>query len=142
MKRFENIEKVSVSCQKHLQGSYPPNNFLPVSSRVGKGSSIKYLVLQVHYGKLDHLPAAGDDSGVVLEFTTQPQPKIAGVLLLGTGGLAPPRSTTFFESACEIEDGRKIHPFAFRVHTHALGEERKIKSLLEEWSQVKRWITT
>lgn len=49
--------------------------------------------------------------------------QIAGVLLLGTGGLAPPHSTTFFETACEIEDGREIHPFAYRTHTHSLGEK-------------------
>ncbi|XP_059085874.1 peptidylglycine alpha-hydroxylating monooxygenase-like [Tigriopus californicus] len=93
-----------------------------VGFRIGKDSSIKYLVLQVHYGKLDNLPSSGDDSGVFLQFTEKPQPKVAGVLLLGTGGLAPPHSTTFFETACEIDDPRVIHPFAYRVHTHALGK--------------------
>ena len=57
----------------------------------------------------------------VIEFTSVEQPKVAGVLLLGTGGMAPPHSTTFFDTACEIEDGRVIHPFAFRTHTHRLG---------------------
>lgn len=97
-------------------------NVFQFSLRIGKGSSIKYLVLQVHYGKLDNLPSSGDDSGVFLQFTEKPQPKVAGVLLLGTGGLAPPHSTTFFETACEIDDPRVIHPFAYRVHTHSLGK--------------------
>ncbi len=37
-----------------------------VGFRVGKGSGIKYLVLQVHYAHLDMIPASGDDSGVIL----------------------------------------------------------------------------
>ena len=50
------------------------------------------------------------------------QPKTAGVILLGTGGQAPPHTTTFFETACEMEDPRTIHPLAFRTHAHALGK--------------------
>ncbi len=83
----------------------------------------------MHYASVDHIPASGDDSGVFLEFTHEEQPKIAGVLLLGTGGLAPPHSTTFFESACEIEDDREVHPFAYRVHTHSLGKLSRIYSI-------------
>merc|ERR1719464_1832695 len=37
-----------------------------VGFRVGGGSSIKYLVLQVHYASTDYIDAAGDDSGVIL----------------------------------------------------------------------------
>ena len=91
--------------------------------RVGKDTEIKYLVLQVHYASIDEIPASGDDSGIFTEFTVEEQPKVAGVLLLGTGGMAPPHSTTFFDTACEIEDGREIHPFAFRTHTHKLGKK-------------------
>ena len=76
---------------------------------------------QVHYASVEYIPETGDDSGVFLEYTSQPQPKTAGVLLLGTAGQIPAHSTTFFETACEIEEPRDIHPFAFRVHTHALG---------------------
>ena len=76
----------------------------------------------MHYASVDHIPETGDDSGVFLEYTSQPQPKTAGVLLLGTAGQIPAHSTTFFETACEINDPRDIHPFAFRVHTHSLGE--------------------
>ena len=50
-----------------------------------------------------------------------PLPKTAGVLLLGTGGFAPAHTTTFFETACMMDDEREIHPFYFRTHTHKLG---------------------
>ena len=97
----------------------------------------------MHYASVEHIPETGDDSGVFLEYTSQPQPKTAGVLLLGTAGQVresktfwreiqiqrhqmtlqiPAHSTTFFETACEIEEPRDIHPFAFRVHTHSLGK--------------------
>ena len=33
------------------------------------------LVPQVHYASVDHIPESGDDSGVFLEYTSQPQPK-------------------------------------------------------------------
>ena len=91
--------------------------------RVGADSDIKYLVLQVHYGHIDHIPNSGDDSGVFLEYTETEQPKTAGVLLMGTGGFALPHSTTYFETSCEMEDPRTMHPFAFRTHTHSLGRE-------------------
>jgi len=93
-----------------------------VGFRVGADSTIQYLVLQVHYGSVDHIDPEGDDSGVFLQYTDVEQPKTAGVLLLGTGGSAPPHSTTYFETACDIEDERTIHPFAFRTHTHQLGK--------------------
>jgi hypothetical protein len=92
-----------------------------VENRVGGDSDVKYLVLQVHYSSIEHISPLGDDSGVFLEYTDVQQPKVAGVLLLGTAGMAPARSTTFFESACEVEDPRQIHPFAFRTHTHRWG---------------------
>ena len=92
-----------------------------VGFRVGGDTNIKYLVLQVHYASTDYIDADGDDSGVILQYTEQQQPKTAGVLLLGTGGSAPAHSTTFFETSCDIEDPRTIHPFAFRTHTHSLG---------------------
>lgn len=93
-----------------------------VGFRVGGDTGINYLVLQVHYASTDYIAEDGDDSGVILEFTEQMQPKTAGVLLMGTGGMAPPHTTTYFETSCVIEDSRTIHPFAFRTHTHALGK--------------------
>ena len=84
---------------------------------------LKTVQFQVHYASVDYIDPEGDDSGVFLEYTEQEQPKTAGVLLLGTGGNAPAHTTTYFETSCEIEDSRQIHPFAFRTHTHSLGKK-------------------
>lgn len=104
-------------------GMDAPELKLPADTgfRVGKGSQIKYFVLQVHYAHLDQIPEDGDNSGVILHFTETVQPQTAGVILLGTGGMIPAKSTTYFETACMVEDARTIHPFAFRTHTHSLG---------------------
>jgi len=71
---------------------------------------------------LDQIAESGDDSGVILHYTEQQQSQTAGIILLGTSGMAPAHSTTFFETACNVEDARQIHPFAFRTHTHSLGQ--------------------
>ena len=101
-----------------------PELTLPAETafRMGLNTKIKYLVLQVHYAHIDAIPAAGDNSGVILHYTETHQLQTAGVILLGTGGMAPSHTTTYFETACEVDDARKIHPFAFRTHTHSLGK--------------------
>jgi len=116
-------------CKKGSQIIYgwakdAPDFELPdgVGFKVGKDTKINYLVLQVHYAHLDMIPPDGDSSGIFLHYTRHTQPKTAGVLLLGTSGFAPKRSTTFFETACQMDDDREIHPFAFRTHTHSLGK--------------------
>jgi len=90
--------------------------------RMGKHTQIKYLVMQIHYAHIDAIPKQGDNSGVILHYTETPQPQTAGVILMGTGGMTPGHSTTFFETACKVDDARTIHPFAFRTHTHSLGK--------------------
>ncbi|EZA57297.1 Peptidylglycine alpha-hydroxylating monooxygenase [Ooceraea biroi] len=88
-----------------------------VGFKVGGDSPIQYIVLQVHYG---HIHRFRD--GVFLLSTTHPLNKLAGVLLLGTGGFITPRSTVHMESACRIMENKTIHPFAYRTHTHSLGK--------------------
>ncbi len=51
-------------------------------------------------------------------------PKLAGVLLMGTGGRIMPHSTESMETSCRIEEDKEIHPFRFRTHTHELGKFR------------------
>ncbi|XP_059089054.1 peptidylglycine alpha-hydroxylating monooxygenase-like [Tigriopus californicus] len=92
-----------------------------VGFRVGKGSKIHWLVLQVHYASVDYIPPEGDVSGVYLRYTNVEQPKNAGVFYLGTNGRLPAKTTTFMDSACALYENKVIHPFAFRVHTHGLG---------------------
>jgi len=93
-----------------------------VAFKVGGSTSIKYLVLQVHYSNIDKFQAGESDrSGLVLTTSPTPMPKTAGVLLLETGGAMSPRSLEVFEVACQIEQDIVMHPFAFRTHAHKLG---------------------
>lgn len=62
-----------------------------------------------------------DSSGVFLHYTERPLKKVAGVLLLGTGGLIPPMQTEHMETSCQMKEKTTIYPFAFRTHTHVLG---------------------
>ena len=52
-----------------------------------------------------------------------PQPKSAGVYYTISNGRMPSKTVTHVEAACKLQTntGYKIHPFAFRVHTHELG---------------------
>jgi len=87
----------------------------------GPQADIKFLVLQVHYASVEHIPAQGDQSGVILKYTDVPQRKRAGTYVLGTKGMIPAKATTYMEAACKLNTDLVIHPFAFRTHTHALG---------------------
>ncbi|XP_042230056.1 peptidylglycine alpha-hydroxylating monooxygenase-like isoform X2 [Homarus americanus] len=101
-----------------------PKLVLPegVAFKVGGRSPIQYLVLQVHYASVEKFKdGSTDDSGVFLYYTETPQPKSAGVLLMGTGGRINPKSVEYMETACTINEDKILHPFAFRTHTHALG---------------------
>lgn len=91
-----------------------------VGFQVGKGTEIQYLVLQVHYSK-KFPEGKTDNSGVFLLYTEQRQSKLAGVLLFGVGGVIPQRSITKMETACQLNEMKVIHPFAYRTHTHTLG---------------------
>jgi peptidylglycine monooxygenase len=96
-----------------------------VGFKVGGDTGVNYLVLQVHYANVEKFINGGfDDSGVILTLlpkTTKKVNKRAGVLLLGTGGVIGPKSIEHMESACAIDEPLKLHPFAFRTHTHKLG---------------------
>lgn len=88
---------------------------------VGEDSPIKYMVLQVHYmNKFEE--GQTDNSGVFLHYTNEVLSKQAGVILLGTSGAIPPMREEHMETSCAIKENKVIHPFAYRVHTHALGK--------------------
>ncbi|KAF0306544.1 Peptidylglycine alpha-hydroxylating monooxygenase [Amphibalanus amphitrite] len=97
-----------------------PKLVLPdgVAFHVGKSTKLKYLTLQVHYA--DVSPFKGEVRAESA-LGQRRQPKAAGVMLLGTGGFIFPKTTQYMETACDIEEDKVIHPFAFRTHTHALG---------------------
>lgn len=106
-----------------------PSLSLPddVAFRVGKGTDIKTLAMQVHYKNVaSFLPTHNktDRSGLTLVTTDQPKSRLAGVYLLLTGGDIPAGQIEYLETACRMEDMPdevEIHPFAFRTHTHTLG---------------------
>ncbi|CAG9855240.1 unnamed protein product [Phyllotreta striolata] len=112
-----------------------------VGFQVGQGTDIHYLVLQIHYSKKFEVGRT-DNSGLFLMYTEEPQNKLAGVLLLGVGGLIPPKSTTYMETACQILEEKVIHPFAYRTHTHSLGRVvsgysiRRDSNGLDHWSLI------
>lgn len=79
--------------------------------------------MQIHYAHIDHFKdGSTDDSGVFLHYTKRPLNKLAGVFLLGTGGVVPPKQIAHMETSCPITEYKTIHPFAYRVHTHSLGK--------------------
>lgn len=94
-----------------------------VGFQIGGNSPIQYIVLQVHYAHINHFKdGRTDDSGVFLYYTKHLLNKLAGVILLGTGGSIMPRATVHMETSCVIKENKTIHPFAYRTHTHSLGK--------------------
>ncbi|CAK5090260.1 unnamed protein product [Meloidogyne enterolobii] len=61
-----------------------------VGFRVGGEAKSQFLVLQVHYM---HQMKGEDNSGVRLLHTEEPQPRMAGTLLLATDGRMAPKKT-------------------------------------------------
>lgn len=118
-----------------------------VGFKVGGNSPVKYLVLQIHYSSIEPFKGvfsereasqpnflfsdgATDSSGVNLHYTERPLDKVAGVLLMGTGGMIPPKRVEHMETSCQLKEKTTIYPFAFRTHTHALGKLfQKIKKI-------------
>ena len=63
--------------------------------------------------------------------------------VLETGGLILPRTTAYLEAACTLAPPRPLHPFAFRVHTHALGRVVSGWKVTEdmEWSLIGKQLS-
>lgn len=88
---------------------------------VGPGTSIRTVVLQVHY--LDGRPA-NDTSGVKLTLSPAETPNSAGMVAFAASFSIPPRRPkTLVQNACCYNGWEPLHGFATRVHTHALGRE-------------------
>lgn len=112
-----------------------------VGFRVGKDSDIKYIVLQVHYAVIDKFKdGSTDNSGIILHYTETPKKKLAGVLLLGTGGIIPPNSVTQMETDCRIKEKKTIYPIAYRTHTHSLGKVVAGYHVTTDENGVDHWI--
>ncbi|KAM8827391.1 peptidyl-glycine alpha-amidating monooxygenase isoform 4-T12 [Spinachia spinachia] len=95
-----------------------------VGFKVGRNSGMSHLVLQIHYGDVsafnDHHK---DCSGITLRMTSKLQPFIAGIYLLMSVDtvILPGKRVTNADVACEYAS-YPIYPFAFRTHTHRLGQ--------------------
>ncbi|XP_066274850.1 peptidylglycine alpha-hydroxylating monooxygenase-like [Branchiostoma lanceolatum] len=122
---------IQPTCQQGAQILYAwamdaPELKLPkdVGFEIGGNTDVKYLVLQVHYNDVTKFKGgATDDSGVALRMTDTPQKYMAGVYLLGVGqGNIHAHSTANLDTACMYRDEPVLHPFAYRVHAHKLGQ--------------------
>ncbi|XP_049908630.1 peptidyl-glycine alpha-amidating monooxygenase isoform X1 [Epinephelus moara] len=95
-----------------------------VGFKVGRNSGMTHFVLQIHYGDAsafrDH---HRDCSGLTLRMTTKLQPFIAGIYLLMSVDtvILPGKRVTNADIACDYTS-YPIYPFAFRTHTHHLGQ--------------------
>ncbi|XP_067839014.1 peptidyl-glycine alpha-amidating monooxygenase B isoform X2 [Heptranchias perlo] len=95
-----------------------------VGFRVGGNTGINYIVLQVHYGDVTVFKDNHKDcSGVTLQMTFLQQPLIAGIyLLMSEDTVIPPGEKVVNADIACLYKQTAIHPFAFRTHTHQLGQ--------------------
>ncbi|GCB80672.1 hypothetical protein scyTo_0016315, partial [Scyliorhinus torazame] len=95
-----------------------------VGFRVGGNTNINYVILQVHYGDVTVFRDNHKDcSGVTLQMTFLQQPLIAGIyLLLTEDTVIPPGEKVVNADIGCLYKQATIHPFAFRTHTHQLGQ--------------------
>uniref|UniRef100_A0A0P5MV37 Peptidyl-glycine alpha-amidating monooxygenase n=2 Tax=Daphnia magna TaxID=35525 RepID=A0A0P5MV37_9CRUS len=101
----------------------PPTSLPPsVGFRFGgQKSSVKYLVLQIHYAH-PLPPGEKDYSGMDIDVTSEEQKYIAGIFLLIGGAIIPPfMPKVHADACCKVNVPAPIHLFAYRTHAHALG---------------------
>lgn len=101
----------------------PPLN-LPkdVGFHVGGQTSIKYIVIQIHY--VNPLPPGSlDTSGIRLSMTSLRQRYEAGIYLLLAYSVRIPGNSVnvFADISCQFKASGPIYPFGFRTHAHSLG---------------------
>lgn len=93
-----------------------------VAFKLGGTTQNKFLVLQIHYANVDAFKLGHtDSSGIILTGQSEPLKHQAGVYILETDGEIEPGTLDYFEAACEMNEKKMIHPFAYRTHTHKLG---------------------
>lgn len=93
-----------------------------VGFHVGGQTSIKYIVIQVHY--VNPLPPGSlDTSGIRLSMTSLRQRYEAGIYLLLAYSVRIPGNSVnvFADISCQFKASGPIYPFGFRTHSHSLG---------------------
>uniref|UniRef100_A0A8C5PA26 Peptidylglycine alpha-amidating monooxygenase n=1 Tax=Leptobrachium leishanense TaxID=445787 RepID=A0A8C5PA26_9ANUR len=95
-----------------------------VGFRVGGESGSKYFVLQVHYGDANAFKDKHKDcTGVTVQITPEKQPLIAGIyLMMSVDTVIPPGEKAVNADIACTYTRPVMHPFAYRVHTHRLGQ--------------------
>lgn len=95
-----------------------------VGFRVGGKSGNRYFVLQVHYGDVKAFQDKHKDcTGVTVRITPEKQPLIAGIYLsMSVDTVIPPGVDAVNSDIACLYNRPAIHPFAYRVHTHQLGQ--------------------
>lgn len=93
-----------------------------VGFHVGPNTSVRYLILQVHYAT--SLPdGVLDKSGLSLRLTQTRQKYTAGIFILANShAVIPPKMPKFsVDVSCPYYGPRPMYTFAYRVHAHKLG---------------------
>ncbi|KAL8575177.1 hypothetical protein ACOMHN_042487 [Nucella lapillus] len=102
-----------------------PPTHLPdgVGLRIGKQTSIKTIVLQIHYARAFKADDKPDKSGIRLHLSKEKQQFVAGVFLLMSYYFAvPPNETKYHvDVSCKYDRQFSMFPFAYRTHSHSLG---------------------
>ncbi|XP_053330534.1 peptidyl-glycine alpha-amidating monooxygenase isoform X4 [Spea bombifrons] len=95
-----------------------------VGFRVGGEGGSKYFVLQVHYGDVSAFRDKHKDcTGVTVQITPEKQPLIAGIyLMMSVDTVIPPGEKAVNADIACAYNRPTMHPFAYRVHTHHLGQ--------------------
>ncbi|XP_063309734.1 peptidyl-glycine alpha-amidating monooxygenase isoform X2 [Pelobates fuscus] len=95
-----------------------------VGFRVGGETGSKYFVLQVHYGDVHAFTDKHKDcTGVTVQLTSEKQPMIAGIyLMMSVDTVIPPGEKAVNSDIACTYNRPTMHPFAYRVHTHHLGQ--------------------
>jgi len=96
----------------------PPNT----GFKVGAGSKIKYLVLQVHYINIEDIDIEGDSSGIYVYYTKVKQNRLAGMLSMHVDTNVPSFARSFQDVACKVSENKKIYPHSLMMHTHRHGK--------------------
>lgn len=104
---------------KNAPGLHLPQG---VGFKIGK-EGYKGLYLQLHFAEVSKLAGKNmNQLGVKILYTDVPQPKLAGVFLMGTmAGVIEPNTKETFDVTCKMNDDVQMHMFSFRPHTHHLG---------------------
>jgi hypothetical protein len=94
-----------------------------VGLKIGQQTSIRNIVLQVHYARSFEANQPPDHSGVRLYTTQQSQPYVAGIFLLsGNSFVIPPGLPAYYvDVSCRFSEEKSIFPMFYRTHTHSLG---------------------